>query len=194
MTRMVRRRSFMFLVALALAAPFAPPLPAAEPKPRIGLIGSGNVGSNLGRVWARAGYPVMFSSRDLEADRRLATEVGASARAGTPAEAAAFGEVLVLAVPYGAQPELGRTLGAAFRNKIVIDAATRFPRATAPSPMKLVPTGLARCRRGCCRARASCGRSMRWAPREWALCTNLPARLRCPMRATIARRSSARNA
>jgi predicted dinucleotide-binding enzyme len=96
-------------------------------RPKIGIIGSGNVGSNLGRVWARAGYAVMFSSLDLEADRRLAAAVGAGARAGTPQEAAAFGEVLLLAVPYGALPALGRELGTAFKGKVVIDACNPFP-------------------------------------------------------------------
>lgn len=99
----------------------------ATAKPRIGLIGSGNVGSNLGKAWALAGYSVMFSSKDLESDRKLAASVGANAKAGTPQEAAAFGDVLVLAVPYGAQPELGRTLGSALRGKVVIDASNPFP-------------------------------------------------------------------
>jgi 8-hydroxy-5-deazaflavin:NADPH oxidoreductase len=96
-------------------------------KPKIGMIGSGNVGSNLGRVWAQAGYTVMFSSKDIEGDRKLAAQVGAGARAGTPQEAAAFGDVLVFAVPYGALPELGRTLGAAIKGKVVIDASNPFP-------------------------------------------------------------------
>jgi predicted dinucleotide-binding enzyme len=100
---------------------------AASPKPRVGLIGSGNVGSNLGRSWAQAGYEVMFSSRDLDADKKLAAEVGSNARAGTPQQAAAFGEVLVLAVPYGAQPELGKSLGSALQGKAVIDASNPFP-------------------------------------------------------------------
>lgn len=100
---------------------------AAAPKPKIGVIGSGNVGSNLGRVWAQAGYEVMFSSRDIEADRRLAAQVGANARAGTPREAAAFGDVLLFAVPYGALPELGQSLGDLLRGKVVIDACNPFP-------------------------------------------------------------------
>jgi 8-hydroxy-5-deazaflavin:NADPH oxidoreductase len=99
---------------------------AAAAKPKIGLIGSGNVGSNLGRVWAKAGYQIMFSSRDIDVDRRLAAEVGANARAGTPLEATTFGEVLLFAVPYGALPELGKTLGAALKGKIVIDACNPF--------------------------------------------------------------------
>jgi predicted dinucleotide-binding enzyme len=100
---------------------------AGAARPRIGIIGSGNVGSNLGRVWAQAGYAVMFSSLDLEADRRLAASVGANARAGTPQEAVSFGEVLLFAVPYGALPALGRGLGAALRGKVVIDACNPFP-------------------------------------------------------------------
>jgi hypothetical protein len=99
--------------------------PAAKPK--IGIIGSGNVGSNIGRAWAKAGYKVMFSSKDIEADRKLATQVGSGARAGTPQEAAAFGDVLLFAVPYGALPELGRTLGSALKGKVAIDASNPFP-------------------------------------------------------------------
>ena len=100
---------------------------AQETKPRIGLIGSGNVGGALGRSWARAGYEVMFSSRNLENDQALAADVGAGARAGTPQEAAAFGDVLLFAVPYGALPELGETLGDSLRGKVVLDASNPFP-------------------------------------------------------------------
>ncbi len=102
---------------------------AAEPKRmKIGMIGSGNVGSALGGVWARAGHQVMFSSRHLENDQRLAAEIGRNARAGTPREAAAFGDVLVFAVPYGALPELGQSLRGSIKGKVVIDACNPFPR------------------------------------------------------------------
>jgi len=123
----LRRRDVLRLAAAAAAvAPFGSALAQGAAKPRLGLIGSGNVGSNLGRVWAAKGYEVMFSSRDLEADKRLAAQVGGKARAGTPQEAAAFGEVLVFAVPYGALPELGKTLGSALKGKVVIDACNPF--------------------------------------------------------------------
>jgi 8-hydroxy-5-deazaflavin:NADPH oxidoreductase len=115
------------LATIAALAIIGTSAQAASPKPRVGLIGSGNVGSNLGRSWAQAGYEVMFSSRDLEADKKLAAEVGSNARAGTPQQAAAFGQVLVLAVPYGAQPELGKSLGSALQGKVVIDASNPFP-------------------------------------------------------------------
>jgi len=128
---LIARRTFILtlgaVAALCLLPGGGDAVAQGAGKPKIGLIGSGNVGSNLGRVWAQAGYPVMFSSKDVEADRRLAGSVGANARAGTPAEAVAFADVVVLAVPYGAQPDLGRTLGAALRGKIVIDASNPFP-------------------------------------------------------------------
>lgn len=94
---------------------------------KIGLIGSGNVGSALGGVWAKAGHEVMFSSRSVENDRALAARVGGNARAGSPEQAAAFGEVLVFAVPYGALPELGKILADDIKGKIVIDACNPFP-------------------------------------------------------------------
>jgi len=126
------RRGLLSAVAAAatlLAIPFvgaAAAAPNAAAKPRIGIIGSGNVGSNIGRAWAKAGYQVMFSSKDIEADRRLAAQVGSGARAGTPQEAAAFGDVLLFAVPYGALPELGKTLGNALKGKVAIDASNPF--------------------------------------------------------------------
>jgi predicted dinucleotide-binding enzyme len=100
---------------------------AADTKTKIGIIGSGNVGSALGRVWANAGHPVMFASRNLDHDKQLAASIGANARAGTPNEAASFGEVLLFAVPYRALPELGTSLGGALQGKVVIDACNPFP-------------------------------------------------------------------
>ncbi len=100
---------------------------AEETKIKIGVIGSGNVGSAIGRVWANAGHPVMFASRNLDHDKQLAAAIGTNARAGTPSEAAAFGEVLLFAVPYGALPELGKSLGGAIKGKVVIDACNPFP-------------------------------------------------------------------
>lgn len=115
--------------AAALGAlPLAGRAAAADaPRLKIGLIGSGRVGSALGRVWAHAGHEVMFSSRHLDDDEALAAEIGANARAGTPQQAADFGEVLVFTVPYGALPALGRSLADSIRDKIVIDTCNPFP-------------------------------------------------------------------
>ncbi|MGE0803635.1 MAG: NADPH-dependent F420 reductase [Lautropia sp.] len=98
----------------------------SDAKLRIGIVGSGRVGGTLGGVWAKAGHEVMFSSRNIEHDRSLAAQSGANARAGTPRQAAAFGEVLLVSVPYGALPEVGKDLAELLAGKIVIDTSNPF--------------------------------------------------------------------
>ena len=100
---------------------------ADNQKMKIGIIGSGHVGSALGGVWARAGNEVMFSSRNLDNDKKLAAEVGARARAGTPQQAATFGQVILFAGPYSAFPELTKNLGDSLKGKVVINASNPFP-------------------------------------------------------------------
>ena len=92
-------------------------------KMKIGTLGSGRVGSAIGGAWVKAGHEVMFSSLDLEADKKLAASLGGGARAGTPREAAAFGDVLLVSVPYAAMPGLGRDLGDLIKGKIIIDTS-----------------------------------------------------------------------
>ena len=120
-----KRREFLQAAAAVLAVgslPFA--ARAAEAgKARIGIIGSGRIGGTLGRIWAEAGHAVMFSSLDLEHDKKLAAEVGANASAGTSKQAAAFGDVLLVAVPYSALPAVGKDLGELLTGKIVVDAS-----------------------------------------------------------------------
>jgi 8-hydroxy-5-deazaflavin:NADPH oxidoreductase len=130
-TRLNRRR---FIGITAAGVTFASlPLAAsraaapAVQKTKIGIIGSGNVGSALGGAWAKAGHAVMFASRHLEDDKALAAQVGANASAGTPEQAASFGEVLVLAVPYRALPDLGKSLASQLKGKVVIDACNPYP-------------------------------------------------------------------
>jgi len=103
------------------------PALAATKRLKIGTIGSGNVGGTLGRIWAQAGHEVMFSSLNLEHDKKLAASIGANARAGTPKEAAAFGEVVLVSVPYRALPDVGKEAGSLLRGKIVIDTCNPFP-------------------------------------------------------------------
>lgn len=123
-----RRRDFLRLAASTLILGGLPLGGiAAESRLKVGVIGSGRVGSALGTSWARAGHEVMFSSLDLEHDRKLAASVGANARAGTPREAAAFGEVLLISVPYGALPQIGKDLGELLKGKAVIDTCNPFP-------------------------------------------------------------------
>lgn len=127
------RRDLLTITAAAAALGALPlavrAAKAAAPQPlRIGIIGSGHVGSALGGVWAKAGNEVMFSSRNLDDDKKVAAEVGANARAGTPQQAVAFGQVLLIAVPYGAFPDLVKSLGDSLKGKIVINASNPVPR------------------------------------------------------------------
>jgi predicted dinucleotide-binding enzyme len=89
---------------------------------RIGMIGSGRLGGTVGALWVKAGHPVLFSSRDPEQTAALATKLGPLAHAGSVAEAIDFGDVVFLAVPYAAMPEIGRDYGARLAGKIVLDA------------------------------------------------------------------------
>ncbi len=91
----------------------------------ISIIGSGNIGGNLGLHLAKAGYPVFFSSRHPEALKEL-TAQAAKAKAGTLEEAACFGEVIVLAIPFGKIPEVSREIGT-LAGKILVDATNPYP-------------------------------------------------------------------
>ncbi len=66
---------------------------------RIGILGSGLMGSKLGTIWARAGHDVVFSyARSKQKLERLAREAKGNARAGTPSDAAREADALLLAV------------------------------------------------------------------------------------------------
>ena len=123
----LNRRGFLIISGAAITAVTLPFSARAAEKLKIGMIGSGRVGSALGNALAIAGHEVMFSSRHLEDDRLLAERVGAGASAGTPRDAAAFGEVLFVAVPYRALPEIGKVLADLIKGKVVIDACNPFP-------------------------------------------------------------------
>jgi predicted dinucleotide-binding enzyme len=114
----------LFLAAFAQAGDAAP----KTSKPlRIGIVGTGNIGGALARHWSAAGHQIMISSRHPEKLQALAKELGPNVTVGTPREAAAFGEVIMLAVPYNATPQIGRELAAELKGKIVIDAGNPYP-------------------------------------------------------------------
>jgi predicted dinucleotide-binding enzyme len=123
----LNRRSFFIISGAAIAAVTLPYAIRAQDKLKIGMIGSGRVGSALGNALVMAGHEVMLSSRHLEDDQALAERIGAGASAGTPREAAAFGDVLFVAVPYGALPDIGKDLADLIKGKVVIDTCNPFP-------------------------------------------------------------------
>jgi len=91
-------------------------------KLRIGVVGSGKIGGTIGGLWVKAGHPVLFSSRHPEELKSLAEGLGPLAQTGTVAQAIQFGDVLFVAVPYGALPQIGKEYGDALKGKIVLDA------------------------------------------------------------------------
>ena len=99
---------------------------------RIGLIGAGNIGSTLARLAVEHGHDVMLSnSRGPETLGGLVSHLGARAVAGTAAEAAAFGDVVVVAIPL---KNYRRVPAAELANKIVIDANNYYPQRDGQIP------------------------------------------------------------
>jgi 8-hydroxy-5-deazaflavin:NADPH oxidoreductase len=121
------RRGFLVVGVVAVALRALPVRAQPAGKAKIGIVGSGRVGSALGAVWVKAGHEVMFSSRDIEQDRALAQRLGGGARAGTPHEAAAFGDVVMVALPYSALPSVGKEIADAIKGKVVIDTSNPIP-------------------------------------------------------------------
>ncbi len=88
----------------------------------IAIIGTGNVGSTLGKVWAQAGHMIIYGSRTPR-DARVRTlvgETGYGATATSQAAAAAKAEIVVIPVPPRAIPEVIGALGD-LTGKIVLD-------------------------------------------------------------------------
>lgn len=87
---------------------------------RIGVLGTGGMAAALGGAWVRAGHEVFIGGRDVAAAEVLAGRIGAAGH-GTPAQAAGYGEVVLLAVPAGAAPTLAREHAAALAGRTVVD-------------------------------------------------------------------------
>jgi NADPH-dependent F420 reductase len=92
---------------------------------KIGVIGTGRMGNGLGKLWAANGHQVLFGSRDPDKARRLAQAAGPTASGGTYADAVAFGDVLLFAVPWSAAQEVLTSIGP-LRGKILIDITNAF--------------------------------------------------------------------
>jgi predicted dinucleotide-binding enzyme len=89
---------------------------------KIAIIGAGNVGGTLGKAWAKKGHDIFFGVRQPQDDktRQLVQSIGAKAKAGPVSQAAAFGEVVVLATPWQATEDAVRQAGN-LAGKVLID-------------------------------------------------------------------------
>jgi predicted dinucleotide-binding enzyme len=120
------------LAALAQNAPGGGPL-------KIGTIGSGREGGALGTLFAKAGHPVIFSSRHPEQLTDLVAAAGPNAKAGTVKEAVDFADVVLLVVPYTAVEQIGKEYGKELATKpLVMDISNPIPRRDGEELVKSV--------------------------------------------------------
>jgi 8-hydroxy-5-deazaflavin:NADPH oxidoreductase len=112
--------------AFVLQGMLGPTTASAQTAPgsniKIGIIGAGHIGGTIGELWAKAGHPVFFSSRHPEELKDLVERLGPLAQAGTVDQAIVFGDIVFIAVPYGALPQIGKDYGKSLAGKIVLDA------------------------------------------------------------------------
>jgi EmrB/QacA subfamily drug resistance transporter len=99
--------------------------PANGDRLRVGIIGAGRVGSTAAALLASAGHEVALSnSRGPESLLADIQRIGPNARAVTPAEAAAFGDIVLVAIPFGRYQELPVE---ELAGRVVVDATNYFP-------------------------------------------------------------------
>lgn len=117
------------VVALVAAAALAAPARGVD---KIGIVGAGKMGGTLAELWSKAGYHVMISSRHPDELRSTAQSIGPNVSVGTPEQAASYGDVVVISVPYAAEPKLGQDLATQLDHKIVIDLGNPYPERDGP--------------------------------------------------------------
>ncbi|HUH83380.1 MAG TPA: NAD(P)-binding domain-containing protein [Stellaceae bacterium] len=106
---------------------------------KIATIGAGREGGALGTLFAKKGHAVMFSSRHPEELKDLVAAAGPTAQAGTVEQAVAFGEVVLLVVPYTAVEQIGKDYGTALATKpLVLDVSNPIARRDGDAIVKWV--------------------------------------------------------
>lgn len=128
-----RTLSRRLLIALTLAlAASAAQAQAPDAPFKIGIIGTGRIGGALAAYWVKAGHEVFVSSRHPQELQVLVARLGPRAHAGTPRQAAAFGTVILVSVPYSAMPQLGVDLRAELAGKVILDTSNPSERRDGP--------------------------------------------------------------
>ena len=101
---------------------------------RIGMIGAGHIGGNCARLAVKAGHEVKLSfARDPTKLEQLASELGDCASTGPVDETVAFGEIVILSVPWRAIPDALAQAGD-LTGKVVIDTTNQFGSGPKPKP------------------------------------------------------------
>ena len=99
---------------------------------KIGIVGSGSIGANAARLFVRTGHEVALSnSRGGQGLEALVEELGDRSHATTIEDAAKFGEVVLIAIPFDKYRTLPQD---AFKGKVVIDAGNYYPERDGKFP------------------------------------------------------------
>jgi len=121
----------LLALVLSTGAAWAAP-PAGGAPTKIGIIGAGHIGGTLARLWVASGHEVLVSSRHPDQLKPLCAELGSKCHVGTPHDAAVFSNVVLVSVPYGALPQVGKDLKADLAGKVVLDTGNPYPGRDGP--------------------------------------------------------------
>lgn len=137
--------NFMLILVMGLGGIGAPAASedkavVAEEKPVVAMIGTGTLAGTFGPAAGRAGYPVVYGSRDpaRASVTELVGKTGSKASAASPREAAATAQIVILAVPRNVLDEVVATLGN-LDGKIVVDVSGGTKRIAADGYLELAP-------------------------------------------------------
>jgi hypothetical protein len=113
---------------------------AAQDKPTVAVIGTGNLAGMLGPTLGQRGYAIVFGSREPEREsvRALVTQSGPRASATSQREAAARADIIILAVSGEVLEDVSAGLGQ-LDGKIVVDVSGGRKRVAADGYLELVP-------------------------------------------------------
>jgi predicted dinucleotide-binding enzyme len=109
---------------------------------KISIIGSGRIGGLVGKLWAQAGHQVRFSSRHPENLDALVAESGPIASRSSIEEVLAFGEVVLISIPYGSLQGFGEQYGSQLSGKIMMETGNPYPQRDGDVARRVLDSGL----------------------------------------------------
>ena len=112
---------------MTMSAVLGPAVAENTPK-TIAMIGAGNMGQALGRLWAAAGYHVIFATRHPDELGDVVAAAGHGAEAASVGGAVARADIVCLAVPYEAEPSIAKAHGEAMRGKVLVNVDNALAR------------------------------------------------------------------
>jgi predicted dinucleotide-binding enzyme len=138
MTRQIVQGVLLAVATQAGVLAAQEPIPPAQEKPAVAVIGTGRFASALGPKLGELGYPVIYGSRtpERESVRELVARTGANASAASQLDAAARAQIIILAVPMEALEEVAENLGD-LEGKVLVDVSGGPKRLAADGYLEL---------------------------------------------------------